>query len=217
MDYPVPVHFGKTTLDVKASVPNESEINTANNADSQEIGLANICMRDITTEQVGKYYIFTSVITNNSLSSAENIKVNIYESGNEEKFLNSIKIGTLQAGESYSVQYLVEKEKLNFDADGLCKIQFFAVTDSTEKTDADNKAYSVCKADIAPFPDVTLGDINGDGEVDAIDARWVLQASTNSRELTAEQQVAADVNADSVIDAIDARWILQASTGSRTL
>ena len=64
---------------------------------------------------------------------------------------------------------------------------------------------------------VPLGDVNADSVIDAIDARWVLQASTNSRELTVEQQAAADVNADGVIDAIDARWILQASTGSRTL
>mgnify|MGYP002802550227 CR=1 FL=1 len=62
---------------------------------------------------------------------------------------------------------------------------------------------------------ITLGDVNGDGKVDAVDARWVLQVAAGMR--TLENATAADVNTDSKIDAVDARWILQAAAGMRTL
>ena len=62
-----------------------------------------------------------------------------------------------------------------------------------------------------------LGDVNGDGKITAIDARWTLQYSANNRELTDVQISAADVNGDGKVTAIDARWILQASAGNRTL
>lgn len=60
-----------------------------------------------------------------------------------------------------------------------------------------------------------VGDVNQDGKVDAVDARWVLQAAAGMRPL--EDTVAADVNQDGEIDAVDARWILQAAAGMRTL
>ena len=62
---------------------------------------------------------------------------------------------------------------------------------------------------------MTLGDVNADGKVDAVDARWVLQAAAGMR--TLENDTAADVNTDGKIDAVDARWILQAAAGMRTL
>ena len=65
-----------------------------------------------------------------------------------------------------------------------------------------------------PSEDI-LGDVNADGKVDAVDARWVLQAAAGMR--TLENATAADVNRDGKIDAVDARWILQAAAGMRTL
>ncbi len=62
-----------------------------------------------------------------------------------------------------------------------------------------------------------LGDVNGDGKVNAIDARWVLQASSGARKLTAEQVAIANVNGDDKVNAIDARWILQTASGAREL
>lgn len=62
-----------------------------------------------------------------------------------------------------------------------------------------------------------LGDVNGDGKITAIDARWALQAASGARMLTEEQKAAADANGDGKITAIDARWILQAASGSRVL
>ena len=65
--------------------------------------------------------------------------------------------------------------------------------------------------------ELLLGDVNGDGKLSAIDARWALQYSAGNKEFTDDQIAAADVNGDGKISAIDARWILQASAGNRVL
>ena len=67
------------------------------------------------------------------------------------------------------------------------------------------------------IPTYTLGDVNGDEKVNAVDARWVLQASSGARTFDATQTAAADVNGDGKINAVDARWILQAASGARVL
>lgn len=64
---------------------------------------------------------------------------------------------------------------------------------------------------------VKLGDVNLDGKITAVDARWALQAASGVRTLTPEQAFAANVNGDATITAVDARWILQAASGVRVL
>ena len=66
-------------------------------------------------------------------------------------------------------------------------------------------------------PNSLMGDLNGDGIINAIDARWTLQAASGARNLTDEQHLVADVNKDGVVNAIDARWILQIASGARKL
>lgn len=61
------------------------------------------------------------------------------------------------------------------------------------------------------------GDLNGDGKVNAIDARWVLQIATGARTADESQAVQGDVNSDGKINAIDARWILQMASGAREI
>ena len=53
------------------------------------------------------------------------------------------------------------------------------------------------------------GDVNGDGKVTAMDARWVLQYAAEMRALDEHQFKLADVNNDGKVSAIDARKILQ--------
>ena len=65
--------------------------------------------------------------------------------------------------------------------------------------------------------DSVLGDVNSDGKITTVDAKWVLQAVSGSRTLTPEQIAAADVNGDGKITTVDAKWILQAVSGSREL
>ena len=80
------------------------------------------------------------------------------------------------------------------------------------ETGADTISYNV---DF--FSLVNYGDINGDGKITTVDAKWVLQAVSGSRTLTPDQKAAADVNGDGNITTVDAKWILQAVSGSRTL
>ena len=98
--------------------------------------------------------------------------------------------------------------------------------DGTEITDLE----TLCTADmqfavtfangktaIYVFASQTSGDLNGDDKINAVDARWVLQAASGVRELTDAQKAAADLNSDGKINAVDARWILQVASGARTL
>ena len=62
-----------------------------------------------------------------------------------------------------------------------------------------------------------LGDVNKDGQINALDARWVLQAAAGMRYLDYAQALAANVYTQDGISAADARWILQASAGMRDL
>ena len=61
------------------------------------------------------------------------------------------------------------------------------------------------------------GDINGDGKVTAIDARWVLQIAAGTREVTEAERKSVDLNKDGKVTAIDARWVLQAAAGTRVI
>jgi len=61
------------------------------------------------------------------------------------------------------------------------------------------------------------GDVNGDLKVTAMDARWVLQASSGERTFNEAQMRAADVNGDGKVNAVDAQWILQIASGTRSL
>lgn len=74
---------------------------------------------------------------------------------------------------------------------------------------------------VDPEPEPTdppaRGDLNGDGKVNAIDARWVLQIASGARTADESQAVQGDVNSDGKINAIDARWILQMASGAREI
>jgi len=58
-----------------------------------------------------------------------------------------------------------------------------------------------------------LGDVDGDGQVSAADARLALRAAVGLELLTKEQMTAADVDNDGKITAADARQILKIATG----
>lgn len=60
---------------------------------------------------------------------------------------------------------------------------------------------------------VTMGDIDGNGKIDAADALMALQHSVQLISLNDKQQIAADVDKNGKIDAADALKILQYSVG----
>lgn len=57
--------------------------------------------------------------------------------------------------------------------------------------------------------DVTYGDLNDDGKIDAKDALMVLRAAVGKLDLTEDQQLAGDVDSSGKLDAVDALLILR--------
>lgn len=55
----------------------------------------------------------------------------------------------------------------------------------------------------------TLGDVNGDGSIDSVDALWTLEVFAELRTPTDIQKLASDVNGDMTVDSADALKILQ--------
>lgn len=64
---------------------------------------------------------------------------------------------------------------------------------------------------------VLVGDVNGDGEIDEIDASLILQHTAELITLSEEQLGRGDVNADSETDPIDAAFILMHSSGIKAI
>lgn len=60
---------------------------------------------------------------------------------------------------------------------------------------------------------VTLGDVNGDGSVDNLDAAYVLKYSANIVTFNEAQKIAADVNGDGKVNSLDAAAILKYDAG----
>ena len=62
-------------------------------------------------------------------------------------------------------------------------------------------------------PTYTPGDVNGDQQVDAVDALMTLQAAADKITLTNTQHLAADMDKDGNITAVDALTVLRRATG----
>ena len=89
-----------------------------------------------------------------------------------------------------------------------------------EKAYTQYMQYSIYSKALTPYTtpgsemDATpYGDVNGDGHINASDARLALRASVKLEELTKEQKVIADVSFNGSVDAADARLILRYSVG----
>jgi len=71
---------------------------------------------------------------------------------------------------------------------------------------------------LIPFipPEIPYGDVNGDGLINTIDARLVLQHIVGKAVLGEDAKAAADVNRDGAVNTVDARLILQKIVGKIT-
>ncbi len=89
----------------------------------------------------------------------------------------------------------------------------------TEEADGEReRKCTMCETvekEVLPAISKIPGDVNGDGRVSAIDARWTLQHVAGTRELDEHYLKLADVNNDGKVSAIDTRWILQMVAGIR--
>lgn len=81
-----------------------------------------------------------------------------------------------------------------------------ALVSGTDQTD---KTFTIT----VEKPKGLLGDVNGDGRVDALDATFILRYVVKLDEFSEEQIALADVNKNGNVDAIDATLILQYTVG----
>ena len=66
---------------------------------------------------------------------------------------------------------------------------------------------------VAKRSEIRIGDVNFDGQVNAIDARLALRCSAQIETLSDDAFLAADVDLDERVTALDARKILRVSAG----
>lgn len=87
--------------------------------------------------------------------------------------------------------------------------------DITKQDFVDKQAKALLDAIDALERSFIIGDVNCDGKVSVVDAKWVLQHLSYLRTLSGVNAKAADVNQDKRISLIDAKMILQMIVGSR--
>ena len=76
----------------------------------------------------------------------------------------------------------------------------------------DSDSVTAVQIDFEAF-ESPLGDVNGDGGADSLDAALILQADAGLASLDGEQLISADINADGTADALDAAYILKLDAG----
>lgn len=228
--YLVPENYGRTDLTVRAVVPGEEEIDENDNEDTVSVGFADISISDMKVEDVGRFYILTAILSNDNQTIAENVKVEVREGNKDGNVVDTVEVGTLEPETVKSIQYIVDKTAVDYDGEELGHIYFAAMVEEpavqsraakiepTEKITEDNfvgAVFEYTSPETEPEPETKPGDINGDGQVTAVDARWVLQIAAGTREVTEEEREAVDLNKDGKVTAVDARWVLQIAAGTR--
>ncbi len=73
--------------------------------------------------------------------------------------------------------------------------------------------YATVPLSAAESPQINLGDVNNDGEVDNLDAAVILKYDSFMRDFDLEELVAADCNGDGVVNSLDAARILKHDAG----
>lgn len=98
----------------------------------------------------------------------------------------------------------------------------YAVLTSDKKTAADNATAGTGmkiqilgkdSAVLSEYTVIVIYDVNGNGTIDAADARLVLRASVGLEEISNEYFIASDINNTGALEASDARSILRKSVG----
>lgn len=113
-------------------------------------------------------------------------------------------------GLNYTKVESINKDVATVSNDGTIKVVGTGATNIYYYSASGHKIASIV---IEGEPSYKLGDANGDGYVDASDAREVLKYCVGKTYLYATNKKAADVNKDGYVDAQDAREILKYCVG----
>lgn len=70
-------------------------------------------------------------------------------------------------------------------------------------------------AEALPEDCCLLGDFDGNGQLNAVDARWALQTASGTRSYDSARMMMLDCNNDGRLNAVDARYVLQMAAGVR--
>lgn len=111
----------------------------------------------------------------------------------------------------------VEKYKVDTTSKILTTIPETQVSDVAGATGEKMATGSKVTIDGVEYTVVKLGDVNGDGEVDALDALQVLKFDTEIINLMGANLKAGDVNNDDTVDALDALQVLKFDVGSTNI
>lgn len=202
IDYPVSMNLERTTLEVTATASNEEEINTLNNTDRIELGFADIGIRDVKVEEVGEYFVLTTLISNDNAVVAKDVELKAYSQDKDGKLIGYADIGDLQPGEMKSIQYIVSKNSLEFDEKGIDKICLAVSTSSEEKITDDNITTAVIKGVY-----ILYGDVNGDKVIDGKDVismrKYFADYNDETETSSVEIFVGADANGDGTVNGKD--------------
>lgn len=233
------LYIGKHLIKAKSTVSGAYTIHTGTKAIAKEAfenctSLTSITISESVTS-IGDW-------TFNGCTALKNIFVdagNVNYSDIDGVLFNKDATELIRCPEGKSGSYTIPDSvtRIGYDAFENC-IALTGVTIPESVTSIGNGAFRYCKAltiygfsgsyaesyakrNGIPFVVIgkqeIMGDMNADGKINAVDARWALQSASGVRTLSDEQFAAADVNGDGKITAVDARWILQAASGVRVL
>ncbi len=157
-------------------------------------------------------YTITYDSTKLQFVSIDDIPFDMYETNTKTKG----KITVFATNNSDAVTGVVANVTFKVIAGSDCTTSIdVAITDAYDSEDVAAEMVTVSgTVDILVYE---IGDLNGDGDITAIDARWILQIAAGNRTATEKELMAADVNGDGQVTAIDARWVLQIAAGTRVL
>ena len=118
---------------------------------------------------------------------------------------------TMSAGTVAELTFTVAKDAEKGTSAGFA-LEKLAVCDSTfEETAVPVRTGATPVVTVGS--DILLGDVNGDGEVDNLDANTIFRYFNGKVTLTDEQLAAADVNGDGEVDNLDANMVFRFYNG----
>ena len=198
-------HYGSVyaELDIDPEKTGEYTV-TVNTADDKDTYLDDnkdtldlaFSLMEISAVKKDKNTVAVTVKNNGTAAGKETLKITEYPSG---KLLDTIETEEIAAGKSITLDIDLTKYP---DAEGAIAID-----------GADTLIGAYVPDAMEDVSYLLLGDVNGDGKVNSIDASRVLEeyatlATTGKSSLTDAQRKAADVNCDGKVDSKDATAIL---------